>query len=174
MKVVFCGLTGLGNVALKKLIELKIDILEVYTRKEKGLFPYFNCEDISDLANKNNIPVSFDEIEKGIKADLCLVSTYHRKIELNKYSFKKAINIHPSYLPYFRGRDPIYEAIKNKSTFTGVTAFHMTENLDDGKIIIQERFKIEKNDDKAKLLKKMLPIYDKFTNFIIENLNNLK
>jgi methionyl-tRNA formyltransferase len=50
----------------------------------------------------------------------------------------------------------------------------MTENLDDGKIIIQERFKIEKNDDKAKLLKKMLPIYDKFTNFIIENLNNLK
>ena len=27
MNVVFCGLTGLGNVALKKLIELKIDIL---------------------------------------------------------------------------------------------------------------------------------------------------
>ena len=174
MKVVFCGLTGLGNVALKKLIELKIDILKVYTRKEKGVFPYFNCENISDLANENNIPVSFDEIEKGIKADLCLVSTYHRKIELNKYNFKKAVNIHPSYLPYFRGRDPIYEVIKNKSTFTGVTAFHMTENLDDGEIIIQERIKIEKDDDKAKLLKKMLPIYDKYTKFIVENLKNLK
>ena len=77
-------------------------------------------------------------------------------------------------MPNFKGRDPIHEVIKNKSTYTGVTAFHMTETLDHGKIIIQEKIKIEKNDDKAKLLKKMLPIYDKYTNFIVENIKNLK
>ncbi len=169
MNVVFCGLTGLGNVALKQLIKLKVDIVKVYTREEKGKFPYFNCENISDFAKKNNIPVSFEEIEKDVKADLCLVSTYHKKIELNNFSFKKAINIHPSYLPHFKGRDPISNVIQNKSSFTGVTAFHMTEILDDGEIIIQEKIKVDKNDDKAKLIIKMSPIYEKFTKFIIEN-----
>tara|TARA_B100001063_G_C16674660_1_gene508373 strand:+ start:313 stop:837 length:525 start_codon:yes stop_codon:yes gene_type:complete len=173
MNVVFCGLTGLGNIALKQLIELKVDIVKVYTREEKGKFPYFSCENISDFAKKNNIPVSCQEIEEDVKADLCLVSTYHKKIKLNNLSFKKAINIHPSYLPHFKGKDPIRNVIQNKSSFTGVTAFHMTEILDNGKIIIQEKIKVEKNDDKAKLMIKMSPLYKKFTNFVIENFENL-
>ena len=169
MKVVFCGLTGLGNIVLKELIKLKVDIVKVYTREEKSKFPYFTCENISDYAKKNNLPVSFEEIKKDDEADLCLVSTYHKKIKLNNLSFKKAINIHPSYLPHFKGRDPINDAIQNKSSFTGVTAFHMTEILDDGEIIFQEKIKIDKNDNKSTLMIKMLPLYKKFTKLIIEN-----
>ena len=50
----------------------------------------------------------------------------------------------------------------------------MTEILDEGEIIIQEKIKIEENDDKSKLLIKMSPIYEKYTNFIIANFKNLK
>jgi len=174
MNIILCGLTGLGNVVLKKLIKLNVNIVKVYTREENSEFPYYSCENISDFAKKNKIPVSFEEIERDAKADLCLVSTYHKKIKLNNLSFKKAINIHPSYLPDFKGRDPISDVIQNKSSFTGVTAFHMTEILDDGEIIIQEKIKIEENDDKSKLLIKMSPIYEKYTNFIIANFKNLK
>ena len=143
MKIVLCGLTGLGNVTLEELIKLKINVTKVYTRFEKGKYPYFDCENISLLAKKNNIPVSYDSVvEKNI--DLCLVTTFHKKVYLDESNFKKAINIHPSYLPLHKGRDPIYDAIANRSKFIGVTAFHMTNTLDEGKIIVQEKINLGK------------------------------
>ena len=42
MKIVLCGLTGLGNVTLEELIKLKINVTKVYTRFEKGKYPYFD------------------------------------------------------------------------------------------------------------------------------------
>ena len=114
MKVVFCGLTGLGNIVLKELIKLKVDIVKVYTREEKANFPILLVK-IYLIMQKNNLPVSFEEIKKDDEADLCLVSTYHKKIKLNNLSFKKAINIHPSYLPHFKGRDPINDEFKIKA-----------------------------------------------------------
>ena len=57
MKIVLCGLTGLGNVTLEELIKLKINVTKVYTRFEKGKYPYFDCENIALLAKKNNIPI---------------------------------------------------------------------------------------------------------------------
>jgi methionyl-tRNA formyltransferase len=173
MKIILCGLTGLGNVTLEELIKLKINVTKVYSRVEKGKYPYFDCENISHVAKKNNIPVSFNSVvEKNI--DLCLVTTFHKKINLDKSNFKKAINIHPSYLPLHKGRDPINDAIANRSKFIGVTAFHMTNILDEGKIIVQEKINLGKFDKKADILKKMIPIYRKFTKFIVENLENLK
>tara|TARA_A100001015_G_scaffold181691_1_gene202251 strand:- start:1317 stop:1838 length:522 start_codon:yes stop_codon:yes gene_type:complete len=173
MKIVLCGLTGLGTVTLEELIKLKINVTKVYTRVEKGKYPYFDCENISLLAKKNNIPVSFDSVvEKNI--DLCLVTTFHKKVNLNKSNFKKAINIHPSYLPFHKGRDPINDAISNRSKFIGVTAFHMTNILDEGKIIFQKKINLNNFDKKADVLKKMAPIYRKYTKFIVENFMNLE
>ena len=45
----------------------------------------------------------------------------------------------------------------------------MTEILDDGEIIFEEKIKIDKNDNKSTLMIKMLPLYKKFTKLIIEN-----
>ena len=173
MNVVLCCLTGIGNVVLKTLLKKKINVSKIYTRKEKNIFPYFKCENIAKVARELNIPVSYTD-PKNLNVDLCLVATYHKKIFLKKNNFKLALNIHPSYLPELKGKDPIKEALKKKKRFTGVSMHYLTDKIDDGSVIIQKKILIKKNDNKAIILKKMLPIYSKFTDFLIENYDNIK
>ena len=46
--------------------------------------------------------------------------------------------------------------IENKEKFTGCTVHYVSAKLDSGKIIIQKKIKIEKNDTPRKLAKKVL------------------
>lgn len=66
------------------------------------------------------------------------------------------LNIHPAYLPKYRGRFSTIHALFNGGEYTGVSAHFMDEGIDSGPIIMQKKLKIEENDT-AKTL------YDKFT-----------
>ena len=50
---------------------------------------------------------------------------------------KKSLNIHPSFLPFGRGRDPVVWAIRNYHP-AGVTLHQVTSGVDEGPIILQE------------------------------------
>ncbi|GFN24023.1 methionyl-tRNA formyltransferase [Thermanaeromonas sp. C210] len=52
------------------------------------------------------------------------------------------INLHASLLPRYRGAAPIQRAIMGGEKVTGVTTIYMTEELDAGDIILQERVDI--------------------------------
>lgn len=52
------------------------------------------------------------------------------------------INIHPSYLPEFPGKDPQKQALKAGARYTGVTIHHVTPKVDAGPIIAQYRVPI--------------------------------
>lgn len=54
----------------------------------------------------------------------------------------KILNIHPSLLPSYKGKDAIGQAINAKASFTGVTVHYVNAELDSGKIIAQERIDI--------------------------------
>lgn len=60
---------------------------------------------------------------------------------------RKIINIHPSLLPSFKGRDAIKKAYNYGVKYTGVTVHYVTEDVDSGPIILQETVKIEDQDD---------------------------
>ena len=47
-------------------------------------------------------------------------------------------------------------AIKNKDKFAGASVHKVNQKLDSGKIILQKKVKISKNDTKASLAKKIL------------------
>ncbi|NCQ55970.1 MAG: hypothetical protein GW748_07215 [Alphaproteobacteria bacterium] len=51
---------------------------------------------------------------------------------------KNSLNIHPSYLPYGRGRDPVVWAIRDSSP-AGVTLHEINEEIDAGSIWHQEK-----------------------------------
>jgi len=53
-----------------------------------------------------------------------------------------AFNVHPSLLPKFRGAAPIAHAIIEGERETGVTTFVMTDRVDAGAILLQERLEI--------------------------------
>ena len=68
----------------------------------------------------------------------------------------RLINIHPSYLPKFKGLNAQEQAIKAKSTFSGCTAHYVSSKIDSGEIILQKKVKILKKDNTESLSKKIL------------------
>ena len=68
----------------------------------------------------------------------------------------KILNIHPSLLPKFKGLNTHERAIKNKEKFSGCTVHFVSSKLDSGKIVIQKKVKINKNETSKTLAKKIL------------------
>ena len=68
----------------------------------------------------------------------------------------KILNIHPSLLPKYKGLNTHEKAIKNKDKYSGCTVHFVNSKLDSGKIIIQKKVKIKKNDTAKSLAKKIL------------------
>ena len=68
----------------------------------------------------------------------------------------KILNIHPSLLPKFKGLNTHERVIKNNETYSGCTVHFVNSKLDSGKIILQKKVKIYKNDNPRSLSKKIL------------------
>ncbi len=66
------------------------------------------------------------------------------------------INIHPSLLPKFKGLNTHERAINKKEKFSGCTVHFVTPKLDSGKIILQKKVKITKNETPKSLSRKVL------------------
>tara|TARA_B100001063_G_scaffold197798_1_gene190128 strand:+ start:1134 stop:1709 length:576 start_codon:yes stop_codon:yes gene_type:complete len=97
------------------------------------------------------------ELKKNKINLICLAG--FMKILSKKFinNFKgKIINIHPSLLPKYKGLNTHSRAIKKKEKFTGCTVHFVTSKLDSGKIIIQKKVKISKNETPKSLAKKVL------------------
>ncbi|WP_394219507.1 phosphoribosylglycinamide formyltransferase [Halobacillus trueperi] len=59
---------------------------------------------------------------------------------------RRIVNIHPSLLPAFPGKDAISQALEKKVKVTGVTVHYIDDGMDTGPIIAQEPIPIEEND----------------------------
>ena len=68
----------------------------------------------------------------------------------------KIINIHPSLLPRYKGSNTHQRVLKNKDKYSGCTVHFVTPKLDSGKIILQKKVSVSKNDTKESLKKKIL------------------
>tara|TARA_Y100001958_G_C21115621_1_gene461307 strand:+ start:190 stop:771 length:582 start_codon:yes stop_codon:yes gene_type:complete len=86
----------------------------------------------------------------------------------------KIINIHPSLLPKYKGLNTYERAIMDNEKFSGCTVHYVNSKLDSGKIILQKKVKIYKNDNPNKLAKRILKqehlIYPKAIKKVISNL----
>ena len=68
----------------------------------------------------------------------------------------KILNIHPSLLPKYKGLNTHQRALDNNEKYSGCTVHFVNSKLDSGKIILQKKIKISKNDTKTSLAKKIL------------------
>ena len=64
---------------------------------------------------------------------------------ISKYE-DKIINLHPSLLPSFKGREGIKDAFEYGVKVTGVTVHYVDSGIDTGKIIAQEAVVVEDKD----------------------------
>ena len=70
----------------------------------------------------------------------------------------KVINIHPSLLPKYKGINTHKRALANNDKYSGCTVHFVTQKLDSGKIILQKKVLIKKNETVNSLKKKILKV----------------
>ena len=68
----------------------------------------------------------------------------------------KILNIHPSLLPKYKGLNTHRRALDNNEKNSGCTVHFVNSKLDSGKIILQKKVKVLKNETKQSLAKKIL------------------
>ena len=160
----------------KKNSKVKICIVISNKKYAKGL----------SFAKKNNIKFQIFTFKNRLKDELKVLQTLKKKnikiICLAGFmkilskdfieKFKgKIINIHPSLLPKYKGLNTHNRAINNNEKYSGCTVHYVTSKLDSGKIILQKKVKIFKNDTAKRLQKRVLKqehkIYPKALNMII-------
>ena len=74
---------------------------------------------------------------------------------INKFR-GKILNIHPSLLPKYKGLNTHQRALNNNEKYSGCTVHFVNSKLDSGKIILQKKVKISKNETTESLTKKVL------------------
>ena len=57
------------------------------------------------------------------------------------------INIHPSLLPKHKGLNTHQKVIESKDNFHGASVHYVTSNLDEGPVIIQGKYEVDKYDE---------------------------
>ena len=128
-----------GNQRIESPVSLMANSLKIQTYKPNNLTREHIQNDI-DITN----------------ADILLVVAYGNIIPTwILESNIKAINIHYSLLPSYRGASPIQSSLLNNDKKTGVTFMQMSEDLDAGKVIKCFEVPINKNDNKSSLEKKL-------------------
>ena len=89
------------------------------------------------------------DILKEHAADLVVLARYMRILPpeiVQQYRYR-IINIHPSLLPYFPGAAPYKQAYESGVRVHGCTAHFVTEQLDEGPVILQDVFHINVGAD---------------------------
>ena len=127
-------------------INVSIDILKYLNSMNNNNEYYFYNIDKSNELNKyikkNLLNIKFSELEKKTKKNEYdwLINIWSSKIYKKKFlsKFKNNLNLHPSYLPYNRGKDPYIWSIYNSTPF-GVTIHKMNSKIDKGKIFLRKK-----------------------------------
>lgn len=89
-----------------------------------------------------------------------LLSVYENRI----------VNIHPSLLPAFPGKDAIGQAISANVKVTGITIHFIDEGMDTGPIISQKACEIEDNDNLERLQSKIQALEHKWYPIVLQQL----
>lgn len=134
--------------ALKRAEKSKIPF-EIISKKE--------CNKIEEFEKK------LKEILKSYKIELIVLAGFMSVLSKNfvKDYPKRIINIHPSLIPSFCGKN-FYgikvheEAIKRGVKITGATTHFVNEIVDGGEIIMQKAVKVLDNDTAEELQKRVM------------------
>jgi phosphoribosylglycinamide formyltransferase 1 len=82
----------------------------------------------------------------------------------------RIVNIHPSLLPSFPGKDAIGQAIEANAKWSGVTVHYVDEGMDTGPIIAQERVRLDEKETRETLQQKIQAIEHKLYPSVLQML----
>jgi len=125
----------------------RFEVVKIFTFKTDN---FYNFNDyIKKLADKHNIPLSFEKITKNdllkFDVDLVISAWYPYKIPIIDKIY--GINIHPTLLPEWKGPWPLPYIILKWLKESGVTIHKLTNEIDSWDILIQEKFSLMREEN---------------------------
>ena len=183
MKIIFMGNPEFACPSLKALSNSNHQIIGVVSNPPKRIKRSRDVSytPIGNLARKLNLDLftpeslsnpNLKEWIVDLRPDILVVVAF--KIlpkAITDIRNLKAVNLHASLLPKYRGAAPIHHALLNGETFTGNTTFLIEPKVDKGKIILQQKIDIRPNDNFATLSKKMSELG---AELLVESLNDIE
>ncbi|MBR8734770.1 Bifunctional polymyxin resistance protein ArnA [Fusobacterium necrophorum] len=180
--IIYFGFGKLGTDCLRILLDKGYKINYIFTHQENKDFsvdtlaienkiPFFYY----DLRKKAEVKKEMEEFLQKNKIDYLISINYRYIIPESIFSkVQYAINIHGSLLPKYRGRTPHVWNIINGEKFSGITCHKITDIVDSGDIIYQEKIKIEDNWTGNDLLKEMQSRYPSILLKALKKIENNK
>ena len=173
------NLKSLIKFSLKKVSPIEVNLIISNNVKAKGLKFAKLYKIKKKIYNYDKKKISEKRILKDLKSNniklICLAG--FMKILSKDFirNFKgKILNIHPSLLPKYKGLNTHHRAIQNKEKYSGCTVHLVNSKLDSGKIILQKKVKLSKEETPLSLQKKILKhehiLYPKAISKIFVNL----
>ena len=159
LRIVFMGTPDFAVPSLAKLVENGYNVVGVITMPDKAIGRHHDVlqsSPVKQYAVAHNIPVlqpeklkdeAFLKSLRELKADLQIVVAF-RMLPQVVWGMPRlgTFNLHAALLPQYRGAAPINWAIINGDKETGITTFFLDEDIDTGRIILQERMPIGDDD----------------------------
>jgi len=111
-----------------------------------------------DYGSKKDFENALTNTLKNQNVDLVCLAGFMSILSKNflKDWNRKVINIHPSLLPSFRGKNAVKQALEQRVKTAGCSVHFVDEGIDTGEIISQEKVPVSSNDDEETLGKKIL------------------
>lgn len=104
----------------------------------------------NDYDSKLQMEVAILRQVEAWHADWLILAGYMRLLTpliIQTYP-KRIINIHPSLLPNYKGKDALGQALANHETTLGVSIHYVDEGMDTGELIAQRSFTITSDQNK--------------------------
>ena len=156
---ILASYNGSGFVALYEAMQsgkLSIEIPLIISNNssatvlEKAAFfgiEYF----VINAKTETNPDIAIEQLLYKYGCDFVFLSGYMKKVAPNITQNFKVINSHPALLPNYGGAGMygrfVHEAvIKNSEKISGVTLHEVDENYDEGKIILQKKLSLVKDE----------------------------
>jgi len=183
LKVVFMGTPFFAERILARLLDSAHEVAAVVTVADKpaGRGQQLKQSDVKITASHHNIPVlqptslkdlDFLETLRAFNADLFVVVAF-RMLPKEVWQMPRlgTFNLHASLLPQYRGAAPINWAIINGEKISGVTTFFINEEIDAGKILMQQEINIDAEWDAGTLHDEMIAVGKEL---MVETLNQIE
>jgi methionyl-tRNA formyltransferase len=160
MNIIVLGTTEFTLCCAKGIIDSKQNISAIISRPAS--FLPLNSADIHGFASKYNIPYhEIDDINSLYSLDILrnyapdfIFSSWPRMLKQSVLDIPKryVIGTHPTDLPFNRGRHPLHWLIVLGISQTKLSFFHMDQNVDTGKLLLQIPIEIDPEDSINDLL----------------------
>jgi methionyl-tRNA formyltransferase len=171
-RIVYMGTPGFAIPPLERLLESGYNVVGVITAPDRraGRGKKLRHSAVKEYLLKLDSPVPLLQPENlkepsflkelgDLKPDLQVVVAF-RMLPEAVWSIPElgTFNLHASLLPQYRGAAPINHVIMNGESETGVTTFFIDEQIDTGRIILQEKTAVGADETAGQLHDRLMQL----------------